>query len=200
MDLLACAQNKLHDPIAMNWALRRYRHADLRGSDTCREMERLWFHDLILSRWLDSDDSDVLATLFRELPARLFANLKPAILSRWMGWSGTLGASATPALMECAPEEAALLFGRHIDESVADLNKTFAVFSALVELPSDVAQPLLDKAMLSVAASRREILESQFSHRHYCNRRCVTMSSIFGSWLIFAPAARGSTRNAAFDC
>ena len=54
MDLLACAQNKLQDPIVMEWALLRYRHADLRGSDKCCEMERLWFHDLILGRWLDS--------------------------------------------------------------------------------------------------------------------------------------------------
>ncbi len=151
MDLLACARNKLHDPIVMKWALRRYRHANLRGSDKSCEMERLWFHDLILGRWLDSDDYDVLANMFRILPVRLFVNLRPAVLSRWMGWSGMVGACATPVLMECPPEEVAPLLGRHIDECALDLEKTFAVFSALGNLPSHAAQQLLDKAMMSVA-------------------------------------------------
>ena len=114
-------------------------------------MERLWFHDLILGRWLDSDDHDVLANMFRILPARLFVNLKQAVLSRWMGWSGSLGSCATPVLMECAPEEAAPLLGRHIEECALDLEKTFAVFSSLGDLPPPAAQQLLDKAMMSMA-------------------------------------------------
>ena len=151
MDLLAFSRNKLHDPIVMNWALARYRHANLHRSDKCCEMERLWFHDLILGRWLNSDDSDVLANLFRILPARLFVNLKAAVLSRWMGWSGKVGAGATPVLMEYPSEDAVPLLGRHIDEQAHDLDKTFAVFSCLGDLPSPAAQQLLDKAMLSVA-------------------------------------------------
>jgi hypothetical protein len=114
-------------------------------------MERLWFHDLILGRWLDSDDHDILANMFRTLPARLFVNLKQAVLSRWMGWSGSLGSCATPVLAKCVPEEAVPLLGRHIEESAFDLNKTFAVFSCLGDLPTDGAQQLLEKAMLSVA-------------------------------------------------
>ncbi len=148
MDLLACARNKLHDPIVMSWALTRYRHADLSGSDTCCEMERLWFHDLILSRWLDSDDHDVLANMFRTLPTRLFANLRPAILSRWMGWSGLVGAAATPVLAECPLDEVVSLFDRHVEGCAHDLDKTFAVLSRLCDLPSPAAQQLLDKAML----------------------------------------------------
>jgi tetratricopeptide (TPR) repeat protein len=151
MDLLACAQNKLYDPIVMEWALLRYRHADLRGSDKCCEMERLWFHDLILSRWLDSHDHDILANMFRTLPARLFINLKQAVLSRWMGWSGSLGSCATPVLAKCAPEEAVPLLCRHIEESASDLNKTLAVFICLGDLPPPAARELLDKAMLSMA-------------------------------------------------
>lgn len=151
MDLLACSRNKLHDPIVMNWALARYRHANLHRSDKCCEMERLWFHDLILGRWLNSDDSDVLANLFRILPAQLFVNLKAAVLSRWMGWSGKVGTGATPVLMEYPSEDAVPLLGRHIDEQAHDLDKTFAVFSCLGDLPSPAAQQLLDKAMLSVA-------------------------------------------------
>jgi tetratricopeptide (TPR) repeat protein len=158
MDLLACAQNKLHDPIVMEWALLRYRHADLRGSDKCCEMERLWFHDLILGRWLDSDDHDILANMFRTLPARLFVNLKQAVLSRWMGWSGSLGSCATPVLAKCAPEEAVPLLGRHIDESAFDLDKTFAVFHCLGDLPPPAAQQLLGKAMLSVARFDDEVI------------------------------------------
>ena len=151
MDLLACAQNKLYDPIVMEWALLRYRHADLRGSDKCCEMERLWFHDLILSRWLDSHDHDILANMFRTLPARLFINLKQAVLSRWMGWSGSLGSCATPVLAKCAPEEAVPLLCRHIEESASDLDKTLAVFLCLGDLPPPAARELLDKAMLSMA-------------------------------------------------
>jgi hypothetical protein len=125
MDLLASAQNKLHDPIVMDWALRRYRHASLHGSDKwCCEMERLWFHDLTLSRWLESEHSDILANMFRTLPARLFVNLKQAVLSRWMEWSGSLGSCAAPVLVESAPEEAVTLLARHIDERAMSTRPT----------------------------------------------------------------------------
>jgi hypothetical protein len=38
-------------------------------------MEKAWFDDLALHRWIDSDDHVVLETVFRVLPSRLFANL-----------------------------------------------------------------------------------------------------------------------------
>jgi hypothetical protein len=151
MDLLSCGQDKLHDPIVMEWALRRYEHSNSCGSDTCAEMERLWFHDLTLSHWLESDDNDLLARIFRILPPRLFTNLKETVLSRWMEWSENTGAWATTALMKYPPEEIFPLLGRHIDECGHDLEKTHAVLSRLDSLPSGVAQQLIDKAMTRLA-------------------------------------------------
>jgi hypothetical protein len=65
--LIECGKNKLDDPI-LTWALRRYQHAQLRGSDLCRSMEEAWFHDLALRRWIDSSDHTLLEELLRILP------------------------------------------------------------------------------------------------------------------------------------
>jgi hypothetical protein len=105
LDLLASGRNKLRDPVLMKWALRRFRHAQSLGSVRCHDMERAWFHDIALRHWIDSDDHDVLADLFFILPSRLFVNLRPAVLSRWNGWTGEVGAHATNVLKECPPEQ-----------------------------------------------------------------------------------------------
>ena len=102
---IECGKNKLDDPILMTWALRRYQHAQLRGSDLCRSMEEPWFHDLALRRWIDSSDRTLLEQLFRILPPQLFANVRPRIVDRWITWSGGLGAEATTALVKCPLEE-----------------------------------------------------------------------------------------------
>ena len=87
-------------------------------------MEGAWFHDLALRRWIDGDDRAVLEAAFRILPSRLFANLKPAIVERWSGWSGRLGALATPVLAECQLEQVRPLLARHIERCLLDLEKT----------------------------------------------------------------------------
>jgi len=141
--LIECGKNRLDDPILMSWALRRYRHARLRGSDLCRSMEEAWFHDLALRRWIDSSDHALLEELFRTLPSQLFANVRPGIVDRWITWSGGLGAIATTVLVECPLEEAIPLLARHIEGNLLDFQKTAAVIAAIAELPSANALPLL---------------------------------------------------------
>jgi SEC-C motif-containing protein len=117
-------------------------------------MEVAWFHDVALSRWLHSDGADgadILEDAFRILPPRLFSNLAPVIVERWAGWSGRLGASATPILVEASPGDACRLFVRHLQESVLDLEKTAAVLDALVLLPAPHALPLLEDAIARVS-------------------------------------------------
>ncbi len=142
--LIECGKNKLDDPIIMSWALRRYEHAQLRGSDLCRSMEEAWFHDSALRRWIDSSDYTVLEELFSVLPSRLFVNVRPGLVDRWISWSGGLGARATTALVECPLEEVLPLLAQHIDRNLLDLQKTAAVIAAIADLPSANALPLLD--------------------------------------------------------
>jgi len=152
LDLIACGQNELHDPILMKWALRRFQHAVSIGSERCRDMERAWFHDITLRHWIDSDDQDVLADLFFILPARLFANLRPAILSRWNGWSDEVGAHATNVLGECPPEQVLSAIANHFRTNLSDLRKTYTAISRLVDLPSDGVPKLLEEVIARVAA------------------------------------------------
>ena len=151
-DLLASGRNKLRDPILMKWALRRFQHAQSLGSVRCHDMERAWFHDIALRHWIDSDDHDVLADLFFILPSRLFVNLRPAVLSRWNGWTGEVGAHATNVLKECPPEQVLPMLARHFAVSFSDVRKTYAAISCLADLPSDDVRQLLDEAIARVDA------------------------------------------------
>ena len=152
LDFLASGQNKLSDPILMKWALRRFQHAQTLGSECCHDMERAWFHDISLRHWINSDDHDVLADLFYILPSRLFVNLRPAVLSRWNGWTGEVGAHATNVLKECPREQVLPLLARHFRAGLSDLRKTYAAISCLADLPSDGVRQLLDEAIARVDA------------------------------------------------
>jgi tetratricopeptide (TPR) repeat protein len=154
--LIEYGKNKLDDPILMSWALRRYQHAQLRGSDLCRCMEEAWFHDLALRRWIDSSDHTLLEELFRVLPSRLFANVRPGLVDRWITWSGGLGAKATTVLVECPLEEVLPLLAQHIDRNLLDFQKTAAVISAIADLPSPNALPLLDDVTKRVLQLQNE--------------------------------------------
>jgi len=143
--LIEYGRNKLDDPVLMTWALRRYEHAHVRGSELCRSMEEEWFHDLALRRWIDSSDQAVLESLFRVLPPQLFANVRAEILDRWATWSGRLGAAATTVLMACPLQDVIPLIARHINGNLLDDQKTLAVIAAIVDLPAPNARQLLDE-------------------------------------------------------
>ena len=146
----------------MTWALRRYQQGKLRGPEFSRPMEVAWFHDVALSRWLQgdgTDDADIIEDAFRILPPRLFSNLAPVIVERWSGWSGRLGASATPILVEVSPGDACRLFARHLQQSFLNLEKTAAVLDALALLPAPHALPLLDDATTRVSQLQDRTLD-----------------------------------------
>ena len=161
LDLIECAKGKLDDPDVMGWALRRYQQAQLRGWQHCRPMEEAWFHDLALRRWLHGDDGDILEDALRILPSRLFANLRPAIVERWSGWSGHLGARATRILVEGPSDDVRRLFARHLEASFLDLEKTAAVLDALIHLPRSDALPLLDKVTARVSQLQDQSLAKE---------------------------------------
>jgi hypothetical protein len=154
--LIECGKNKLDDPILMTWALRRYRHAQLRGSDLCRSMEEAWFHDLALRRWIDSGDHTLLEELFRVLPSQLFLNVRPRIVDRWITWSGGLGAEATTVLVKCSLEEVLPLLARHIEGNLLDFQKTVAVIGAIADLPPANALLLLNDVTDRVSELQNE--------------------------------------------
>ena len=156
--LIEYGRNKLDDPILMTWALRRYEHARVRGSDLCRSMEGEWFHDLALRHWINSSDQAVLEKLFGVLPPQLFANVRTEILDRWATWSGGLGARATSALMQCPPQEVIPLIARHIDGNLLDYPKTLAVIAAMVDLPASNARELLDEVSNRVSELQEKSL------------------------------------------
>jgi hypothetical protein len=86
-DLIELTKRRLNDPILMSWALDRYRDAEM-GEPRCRQtMERAWFDELTLCRWLGSDDQDILTRLqviFRGATAKP-GRKRPLILSQRQG-------------------------------------------------------------------------------------------------------------------
>lgn len=78
-DIIPLATGKLDVPILIEWALSRYRDARIGDPRRRQAMEQAWFDDLMLRRWLESDDHETLAHLFLELPAEHLASLGQAI-------------------------------------------------------------------------------------------------------------------------
>jgi len=143
-NLIERVKDRLDDPILMTWALHRYEHVALRGPDFCRPMEDAWFHDAALRRWIDSGDPGALANLFRILPARLFAQLRPEIVERWSAWTGVAAAKAINVVLEDRPEEVVALLARHFADNFPDLDKTMAAIEAIADLPPAHVRGLLD--------------------------------------------------------
>ncbi len=110
MDILKLAQGKLDNPIMRQWALQRYEDARTRSDGSDQEMEKIWFDDLTLRKWINSDDKRTLAPVFRMLPPTAFMNLNSTVAERWKTWSGRLAWASTPILLNLDALERATLF------------------------------------------------------------------------------------------
>ena len=61
------AATLLDDPIMMKWAVHYYN--DLPSNSSLRmKLENLWFHDVTILRWMDSDDHEVQGLIFLYVP------------------------------------------------------------------------------------------------------------------------------------
>ena len=145
MNLLQFAPGKLDNPIMMRWALHSYENACARSDGTAQEMEKAWFDDLTLRKWLDLGDRNILTTTFRILPPEVFENLKHTVAERWKTWQGSLAFFSAPVLMILDPAEIVDLFTDHVDRDLLDVTKTSAVIKYLASLPEEPAHNLFRK-------------------------------------------------------
>ncbi len=161
-DLIDLAKGKLNDPILMEWALDRYRDTEKGGGQIREAMEQAWFDDLTLRRWLDTDDKDILTSLFSQLPPARFANLGQAIGERWGKWKGTLAYNSAPVLARYQPDLALKCFlepqgGRH-----PDTDTVVGIIRGLLFLPREDGQALLkaifDQTLKSKDSFTRNLL------------------------------------------
>ena len=150
IDLITLAKGKLDDSILMPWALDRYRQARP-GSRAA--MERAWFDDLTLRRWLASDDQDTLERLFSELPAERFANLGQAIGECWGRWTGRLAYHAALVLARFEPDLAEQCFASPGGQRQPDAYIVLGMIQALPLLPPESARSLLGVIVAQVLAA-----------------------------------------------
>ena len=155
-DLTALAQGKLNDPILLKWALQRYRDAPLSAPQRREAMERAWFDDLSLRRWLDSDDQDMLADLFSQLPAERFANLGQAIGERWDHWGGSLAYHAAPVLARHAPGLAWKCFTAPEGKPRRNIDAILGMTRAIPLLPLASGRMLLGAIVEAAQAERHD--------------------------------------------
>ncbi|RPI00525.1 MAG: hypothetical protein EHM71_17285, partial [Zetaproteobacteria bacterium] len=155
-DLTALAQGKLNDPILLTWALRQYQDAPMGTPQRREAMARAWFDDLTLRRWLDSDDQDMLADLFSELPAKRFANLGQAIGERWDQWGGNLAYHAAPVLARFAPELAWKCFTAPKGKPRRDASAVLGMTRAIPLLPQASGRTLLGAIIEAAQAERHD--------------------------------------------
>jgi hypothetical protein len=183
-NLIPLATGKLDDPILMDWALDRYRDARIGDPGRRQAMEQAWFDDLTLRRWLDSDDQEILARLFLELPAERFANLAQAIGERWGHWGGPLAHRAAPVLARHAPDPAWRCFAKPDGNRHRDAYAVLGIVGALPLLPSETGRGL-------IAAIAEE---TRTTGRHSLERDMVVDALIAVGLQVDRPLARGLIR------
>ncbi len=159
MDLLKLAQGKLDNPIMRQWALQRYEDARTRSDGSDQEMEKIWFDDLTLRKWINSDDKRTLASVFRILSPSAFVNLNTTVAEQWKTWSGPLAWASTPILLNLDALERATLFVEHMKHNLSDLEKTVSVVNHLTSLPEEMAIDLFKK----IEEVSREIEKNAFA-------------------------------------
>lgn len=145
--LISRAATLLDDPIMMEWAVHYYH--DLPPHPELQEpLENLWFHDVIIKRWMDADDPDVLGLMFLYLPEQRFSMFASATASRWGTWPTQLTNSASRILASVSPELAAETFGRYLETVQPwSVEKSAAILATLDKLPLEGALPLLKKLL-----------------------------------------------------
>jgi hypothetical protein len=159
--LIKLAAGKLNDPILMDWALDRYRQAS-KGHSHCKEaMERAWFDELTLRRWLNSDDQETLNRLFVHLLEEQFANLAKTIGERWSNWSGSLAYHSAPVLARYQPDLAWRCFAEPSGGRHRDIESILGVIRSLSVLPREEGLQLLKAMAKQVLTST----EDSFTHK-----------------------------------
>jgi len=161
-DLTKIARGKLGDPILMTWALRRYQDAGRHDTDLASRLAAAWFDDLTLRRWIDSDDHELLTTLFNVLPADHFANLRSAVIERWTQWRGSLAYHAVSILLGGDPEQITRLFAEHLASGILDTRKTLGIIEHLPDLSEPASRELLGQITTSVMGLSDEDLVKGF--------------------------------------
>ena len=141
------AATLLDDPIMMKWAVHYYN--DLPPNSALRvKLENLWFHDVTIQRWIDSDDHDVQGLMFLYLPEQRFSMFAPAIASHWGGWSSGVTESAARVLVKVAPNLAAEAFKNYLkNQQPWDVEKVTTILNQLNQLAPAHALPLLEKLL-----------------------------------------------------
>ncbi len=159
LDIIECARGKLDDPIILKWALRRYGYAAKCAPEPAKAMERGWFDEETIRRWVEGPDTgeDMLADLLRELPARLFEGVKYEILQRWREWDERIAHHAISALLLNPSDDVVALFRTCLDDDQWDFAKTGAIIEALGMLPERDAVELL----LTITNIHKEELQKQ---------------------------------------
>ncbi|MDO8813695.1 MAG: SEC-C metal-binding domain-containing protein [Gallionella sp.] len=170
--LISQAATLLDDPIMMEWAVHYYHdlppHPELKG-----QLENLWFHDVIIKRWMDADDPDVLSLMFLYLPAQRFSMFASAMSSRWGAWPSQLTNSAAGILASVSPELAVETFGRYLETVQPwSVEKAAAILATLDKLPPEAALPLLEK-LLPLAWDQDEMIASFI--RYYAFKAAVRL-------------------------
>ncbi|MGD2073749.1 MAG: hypothetical protein PVG38_02310, partial [Gammaproteobacteria bacterium] len=154
--LIKLAAGKLNDPILMDWAIDRYRHAREGRRQQQKAMGQAWFDELTLRRWLDSDDHEILNRLFVHLPGERFSNLGQAIGERWNTWGGNLAYHSAPVLAQYQPDLAWRCFAEPPGGRHRDVESILGVIRSLALLPREDGLVLLKAISKQVIASTED--------------------------------------------
>lgn len=105
LDPILNAEEKLDDPLMLEWALRYYKNLPENNREEKAHIESSWFHDLFIAKLIERNETETLLRLFNTLPAQNFSSFTNLIIKHWFEWPASLANVTIRILATNAPKE-----------------------------------------------------------------------------------------------
>ena len=99
----------IENPFVTRWILRRLDRISEFDPVKAEKIKEL-FNDISIAKLIEQNDSEVLTSLFRILPAQRFAKLVSVLCEKWPSWNDTVACWSAPIIAELDADSFLYLF------------------------------------------------------------------------------------------
>jgi hypothetical protein len=142
-------QEKLSDPMILEWALKRVEASRIANPAVADEIEQALFTEPVIQQLMEKDDPDVLAVLFATVsPERLRGSVN-LMVERWPQWETSVASVCAEHIAILAPEEAEGLFHAYLaseesSDDTIDIGVMNGILAMAPQKGRDLARRLID--------------------------------------------------------
>lgn len=162
--LIEYANGKLDNPLMLEWAIDYYYDLPKTMKKERTAIEEAWFHALQLAQLIESDETSLLNSLFRALPAKHLTGLSHLLIKHWPTWPASLSETVSEILVEIAPTELIRLYQDAIEHlphgNHDEIFKLINVDKVLNDADNEQHCQLLEKLANAVLVFPDKIIQS----------------------------------------